>query len=129
MTALAICDLVVSDESSVMAEALMFNVPSIAVTDWLIPDTTPSRYASVPMNYVIKCQKSELQDYVQRFLSSLDNYHSVLKNGKLLFSNAELCCSDIMNAIEYYTSPDTNVSKAFLDKRLSSKYSIYSMWN
>ena len=129
MTALAICDLVVSDESSVMAEALMFNVPSIAVTDWLIPDTTPSRYASVPMNYVIKCQKSELQDYVQRFLSSLDDYHSVLKNGKLLFSNAELCCSDIMDAIEYYTSPDTNVSKAFLDKRLSSKYSIYSMWN
>lgn len=129
MTALALCDLVVSDESSVMGEALMFNLPSIAVTDWLIPDTTPSRYASVPMNYVIKCQKSELQNCVQHFLSSPDDYRSVLKNGKLLFSNAGHCCSDIMDAIEYYTSSDANVSKAFLDKRLSSKYSICSMWN
>ena len=129
MTALAICNLVVSDESSVMAEALMFDVPSIAVTDWLIPDTTPSRYASVPMDYVIKCKKAELQDCVQQFLSSPEAYHSILENGKLLFSNAEHCCSDIIDAIEYYTSSDSTVSKAFLDKRLSSKYSICSMWN
>lgn len=129
MTALAMCNLVVSDESSVMAEALMFNIPSIAVTDWLIPDTTPSRYASVPMDYVIKCKKSDLQDCVQRFLSSPKDYNSILENGKLLFSNAGHCCSDILDAIEYYTAPDSNVSNDFLSKRLSSKYSIYSMWN
>lgn len=129
MTALAMCNLVVSDESSVMAEALMFNVPSIAVTDWLIPDTTPSRYASVPMDYVIKCKKSDLHDYVQRFLSSPKDYNSILENGKLLFSNAGHCCSDILDAIEYYTAPDSNASKDFLSKRLSSKYSICSMWN
>ena len=129
MTALAMCNLVVSDESSVMAEALMFNVPSIAVTDWLIPDTTPSRYASVPMDYVIKCKKSDLHDYVQRFLSSPDDYNSILENGRLLFSNAEHCCSDILDAIEYYTALDSKASKDFLSKRLSSKYSICSMWN
>lgn len=129
MTALAMCNLVVSDESSVMAEALMFNIPSIAVTDWLIPDTTPSRYASVPMDYVIKCKKSDLQDCVQRFLSSPKDYNSILENGKLLFSNAGHCCSDILDAIEYYTAPDSNVSNDFLSKRLSSKYSICSMWN
>ncbi len=129
MTALAMCNLVVSDESSVMGEALMFNIPSVAVTDWLIPDTTPSRYASVPMDYVIRCTKSELQNCVKSFLSSPKDYHSILDSGKLLFSNAEHCCSDIMDAIEYYTSSDSSVSKAFLDKRLSSKYSICSMWN
>ncbi len=129
MTALAMSDLVVSDESSVMAEALMFDVPSIAVTDWLIPDTTPSRHASVPMDYVIKCKKLELQDCVQRFLSSPENYDSIIENRKLLFSNAEHCCSDILDAIEYYTAADSNASKVFLDKRLSSKYSICSMWN
>lgn len=129
MTALAMCNLVVSDESSVMGEALMFDVPSIAVTDWLIPDTTPSRYASVPMNYVVKCKKSELQDCVQRFLSSPEDYNSIIENGKLLFSNAEHCCSDILDAIEYYTTPNSNVSREFLSKRLSSKYSICSMWN
>lgn len=129
MTALAMCNLVVSDESSVMAEALMFNIPSIAVTDWLIPDTTPSRYASVPMDYVIKCKKSDLQDCVQRFLSSPKDYNSILENGRLLFSNAGHCCSDILDAIEYYTAPDSNASNDFLSKRLSSKYSICSMWN
>ena len=129
MTALAMSDLVVSDESSVMAEALMFDVPSIAVTDWLIPDTTPSRHASVPMDYVIKCKKSELQDCVQRFLSAPENYGSIIENRKLLFSNAEHCCSDILDAIEYYTAADSNASKDFLSKRLSSKYSICSMWN
>ncbi len=129
MTALAMCNLVVSDESSIMGEALMFNIPSVAVTDWLIPDTTPSRYASVPMDYVIRCTKSELQNCVKSFLSSPKDYHSILDSGKLLFSNAEHCCSDIMDAIEYYTSSDSSVSKAFLDKRLSSKYSICSMWN
>ena len=40
-----------------MAEGLMFGKMSIAVTDWLIPDTTPSRFAEVPMDYVIKCKK------------------------------------------------------------------------
>lgn len=129
MTALAMCDLVVSDESSVMAEALMFGVSSIAVTDWLIPDTTPSRYASVPMNYVIKCKKSELRESVEKFIASPDVYGTILANGKLIFSNADHCCSDIMDAIEYFTASDPNVSKSFLDKKVHSRYSICSMWN
>ncbi len=38
MTVLAMCDLIVSDESSAMAEGLMFGKPTIAVMDWKIPD-------------------------------------------------------------------------------------------
>lgn len=129
MTALGMCDLVVSDESSVMAEALMFDVPSIAVTDWLIPDTTPSRYASVPMNYVIKCKRAELSECVKQFISAPDKYNDVLQNGKLIFSNTEHCCNDIIDAIEYFTTPDSKASKNFLNKRLHSKYQICSMWN
>ncbi len=129
MTALKICNLVVSDESSVMAEALMFDVTSIAVTDWLVPDTTPSRYASVPMNYVIKCKKSELRETVEKYIASPDAYQTVLENGMLIFSNAGQCCSDIMDAIEYFTASNPDVSKAFLDKRVISRYSICSLWN
>lgn len=129
MTALSMCDLVVSDESSVMAEALMFGVSSIAVTDWLIPDTTPSRYACVPMDYVIKCKKSELRKSVEKFIASPDIYNTAFENGNLLFSNAGHCCSDIMDAIEYFTNPGSDVSKSFLDKKVRSRYSICSMWN
>lgn len=128
LTALAMCDLVISEESSVMAEALMFNKPSIAVTDWLIPDTTPSRYASVPMNYVIKCTKAALREQVEHFLSAPEQYQSIFDNGKELFSNSGHCCSDIMDAIAYFTD-NSSGCREFLNKRLSSQYAICSMWN
>ena len=76
------CDLVVSDESSVMAEGLMFGKMSIAVTDWLIPDTTPSRFAEVPMDYVIKCKK-QLCDIMQ-------NNSLLLRNHMILSAKKEL---------------------------------------
>ena len=129
MTALAMCDLVVSDESSVMAEGLMFGKMSIAVTDWLIPDTTPSRFAEVPMDYVIKCKKTDLRYNVEQFMMSPEKFKSIRENGSKIFSNHGHCCSDIMDAIEYFTTDNPKISLSFLDKRLSSRYSICSMWN
>lgn len=129
MSALSICDLIVSDESSVMAEALLFGKTSIAVTDWLIPDVTPSRYAVVPMDYVIKCQKAELQQNVEQFMHSPESYQSIHENGKRLFSNIGHCCSDILDAIEYFTMTDSDNPSSFLAKRVVSRYSICSLWN
>ena len=104
MTALELCDMVVSDESSVMSEAVMFGKPSVAVTDWLIPDTVPSRFASVPMNYVLKCKKVELREYVTNLAAHSTNYNSILEKGKLVFSNQGNCCNDILDAIDYFYS-------------------------
>ena len=127
MTALELCDMVVSDESSVMSEAVMFGKPSVAVIDWLIPDTTPSRFASVPMDYVLKCKKVELREYVENLASHSTHYDSVLERGKLVFSNQGNCCNDILDAIEYFTQGSKKDS--FLDKQLHSKYTFCSMWN
>ena len=128
MTALALCDVVVSDESSVMAEAVMFHKPSIAVTDWLIPDCTPSRFASVPMNYVIKCKKVELREYIENLYSKApSSYDFILQKGKQVFSNQGSCCKDILDAIEYYTNQGTDCH--FLSKKVTSKYTPCSMWN
>ena len=131
MTALSLCDIVVSDESSVMAEAVMFGKPSIAVTDWLIPDTTPSRLASVPMDYVLKCRKTQLREYVENLIDSPECYKDILEKGKLIFSNADNCCKDILDAIEYYTTPDPSNRKnfAFQSKKLVSKYAPSSLWD
>lgn len=128
MTALELCDMVVSDESSVMSEAIMFGKPSVAVTDWLIPDTVPSRFASVPMDYVLKCKKVELREYVEKLSSHSTSYEAALKKGRLVFSNQGSCCKDIMDAVEYYTQMK-KTDCAFLDKKLSSRYTICSMWN
>jgi len=127
MVALKLCDMVVSDESSVMAEALMFHKPSLAVIDWLIPDTQPSRFASVPMDYVCKCKKVELREYVEKFYSQTDFYYSMQKRANTVFSNHGNCCKDILDAIEYYTQSKEDCD--FLNKKLTSLYGQCNMWS
>ena len=127
MTALALCDIVVSDESSVMAEALMFGKPSIAVTDWMIPDQNPPRPASVPMDYVIKCKKNDLRDKVLSVMNHSKEYESILQKGRDTFSNQGNVCRDIMDAIDYYTQGGTE--KSFMSKKLEPEYRMFNMWN
>ena len=127
MTALKLCDMVVSDESSVMTEAILFHKPSIAVVDWLIPDTIPSRFASVPMEYVCKCKKVELREYVEKFYSQPDFYNGMLNKSDFMFSNQGNSCKDIIDAIEYYTQSKTECG--FMNKKIESKYTEWNMWN
>ncbi len=96
MTALELCDMVVSDESSVMSEAVMFGKPSVAVTDWLIPDTVPSRFASVPMNYVLKCKKVELREYVTNLAAHSTNYNSILEKENLFLAIKEIVATTFL---------------------------------
>ena len=127
MTALALCDMVVSDESSVMAEALMFEKPSVAVTDWMIPDQNPPRPASVPMDYVIKCKKNDLREKVLSVMNHSEEYESILQKGRDTFSNQGNVCKDIMDAIDYYTQGGTE--KSFMSKKLEPEYRMFNMWN
>lgn len=134
MTAIALCDLLVSEESSVMAEAILLNKPSVAVTDWLIPDQTPSRPASVPMDYVIKCKKAELRKTVEAVISHEIPYEDYVKQGWRTFSNVGNSCKDIMDAIDYFTQGTVSDSKdtipEFLTKQItSSRYTRCTMWN
>lgn len=127
MTALALCDMVVSDESSVMAEALMFGKPSVAVTDWMIPDEDPPRPASVPMDYVIKCEKKDLREKVLSIMNHSEEYEDVLQKGRDTFSNQGNVCKDIMDAIDYYTQEGTE--DGFMSRKLESEYRAFNMWN
>lgn len=139
MTALKLCDMVVSDESSVMVEALMFHKPSIAVTDWLIPDTKPARRAVMPIDCFIKCKKVELREYAEKLVSDPSYYHSVLEKGGQFFSNQGSVCTDILDAIEYFAfgkkhalgQGDTTGKTGcnFFSKKLTSKYATCSLWN
>lgn len=126
MVALEMCDMVVSDESNVMAEALMFGKPSVAVTDWLIPDQNPPRCADVTMDYVIKCKRDTLRRTVENIMNNPDKYKSVMDNGKKLYSNQGNVCKDIMDLIDYYTqNGDTD---SFMDKKIMVDYSRCGLW-
>ncbi|MDE5966676.1 MAG: CDP-glycerol glycerophosphotransferase family protein [Lachnospiraceae bacterium] len=131
MTALELCDMVVSDESSVMAEAAMFGKPSLAVTDWLIPDTVPIRYACCPMEYVLKCRKVELREYVEMLSShtiSKAQIDDIIQKGQHEFANKGSCCDDILDAIAYYTGGEA-AGTGFLSKKVESRYEKCALWN
>lgn len=127
MTALHMCDLIVSDESSVMVEGLMCGKPSIAVTDWLIPDTAPSRYACTPFTYVYKCEKAQLREKVQEVMKLEESSLNIKKWCDSIFSNAGNCCDNIMTAIEYYTQQKSDDS--FMKHKLVPESQLFSMWN
>lgn len=74
MDCLAVADLVVSEESSVLIEALLLNIPGIAVIDWPIPDRQPPRPPSVPFPFLVKTPKNALKKTVQQVLTNLASH-------------------------------------------------------
>ncbi len=68
---LALADLMVSDESSVLVEALLLGVPGIAVEDWLIPDAEPPRPACIPFDFVIRTRREQLRATAEHALGNL----------------------------------------------------------
>ncbi len=116
MNALTICDLVVSDESNVMLEALLLSKPSIAVSDWLIPDCNPPRFANFPDEYAIHCNKASLKKTVEAFIEGKLNFDPYQKNSENLFGPRGNVCKNILDAIEYYTGYGTRCD--FLNQKL-----------
>ncbi len=124
-TALKICDLVVSDESSVMTEALLFGKPSIAVMDWVIPEEK-TRYSKVPVDYVYKCNKLQLGEYVEQMLGRIEAGEKA-DRAEDVFSNIGRCASDIMDLIEYYTGKKEECD--CLDKEIYPIYMMHGLWD
>lgn len=124
LSALALCDLVVSDESSVMTEALLFGKPSIAVIDWLIP-TEPVRQSAVPFDYVYKCEKAKLREMVKWLVDKIETGEE--KTCEDVFSNIGSSSSDIMDLIEYYTGE--KVTCDCLQKEIEPIYQLHGLWD
>ena len=100
---LAISDVIVSDESSVMIEALLLNMPSVAVTDWLIPDCNPPRYADAPFDFVNKTILRDLKKTVEQIVSDLESYRkSVSGMQEKNFSYLGESASKIMDLIDHH---------------------------
>lgn len=72
MACLGLADLLVTDESSVMVEALLLGIPVVAVTDWLIPDCNPPRPAMIPFDFPVRTTRAELHRTVADVLANLD---------------------------------------------------------
>ncbi len=84
MTCLALSDVVVSDESNCLVEALLFEVPGISVMDWLSPSITyfgkvlPER-APDPPPCAIRTTRAELGAAVKDAILNRDRFRPRLR--------------------------------------------------
>ena len=67
-------DVLVSEESSTMAEATMMGIPAVSVSDWLIPDVTPSRYPDCNYEFVVMTTKARLRSCISDMIAHYDEY-------------------------------------------------------
>ena len=51
MHAIGIGDVMVSEESSCLVEALLKGRPAVSASDWLVPDTHPPRLPAAPFDF------------------------------------------------------------------------------
>lgn len=99
--AIALSDVLVSDESSTLIEAILMGIPSVAVMDWLIPDVEPPRPPKVPFDFVIKTVKKDLSDCVLDILNNYEKYSAGLTEYvNENFPNVGHASQDIMDIID-----------------------------
>ena len=102
-TAIALSDILVSEESSTMCEAVLMGVPAVSVSDWLIPDTTPSRYPKDDYDFVTKTTVKELKQCISDLLSDYDKYkNDAVEYSSYNYSNIGTTSKIIMDIIDSY---------------------------
>lgn len=99
--AIAVSDILVSEESSTMCEAAMMGIPAVSVSDWLIPDVTPSRYPQCDYDFVIMTMRDQLSGCIKDILDNYEKYHEQARAfSEKTFSNIGKTCSMIMDIID-----------------------------
>ena len=101
LDAIMISDILVSEESSTMCESVMMGKPAISVSNWLIPDVTPSRYPSDDYDYVIKTRKEMLTACVREVLDHYDRYAGEARNySDSHFANIGRCIPRMLDILD-----------------------------
>jgi hypothetical protein len=105
--AIAVCDILVSEESSTMCEAAMLGIPAVSVSNWLIPDVIPSRYPKNDYSFVTPTTKEMLSRTVNEMLMHYEKYSSQVQQfADLNFQNIGTSSKIIMDIIEDYYNGD-----------------------
>ena len=98
-----ISDVLVSEESSTMCEAVMMGKPAVSVTDWLIPDVTPSRYPSDDYDFVIKTTKGEISNCISDVIENYESYQAEAQEySDNHFSNVGHCIPIMLDVLDSF---------------------------
>jgi hypothetical protein len=105
LDAIMVSDVLVSEESSTMCEAVMMGKPAISVCNWLIPDVTPSRYPADDYDYVIKTRKETLKECVEEVLTHYTKYQKEAQDySDHHFANIGKCVPLMMDIVDSYVN-------------------------
>ncbi|RLA07968.1 MAG: hypothetical protein DRQ51_04330 [Gammaproteobacteria bacterium] len=127
MQYLKVADILVSDESSVLIEGLLLDIPAVAVTDWRIPDCSPPRLPSIPFDFVIKTAKKELNKTILNILSDIDKFKKQLETKKNNhFSLLGNSANSIMDLIDNCVAGDFKNIKSIPPNK--EKYNLSIKW-
>lgn len=103
--AIAVSDVLVSEESSTMCEAAMMGIPAISVSNWLIPDVTPCRFPKCDYDFVIMTVKEKLTECVKQIIDDYEIYHHQSQVfAENTFSNIGKASSMIMDVVDDYVN-------------------------
>ena len=99
--AISVSDILVSEESSTMCEAVMMGVPAVSVSDWLIPDVTPSRFPQCDYDFVIMTKKAELTACIDKIIKDYPTHKKQTEEySKKNFANIGQSSKMIMDMID-----------------------------
>jgi len=99
--AIAASDILVSEESSTMCEATMMGIPAVSVSDWLIPDVTPSRLPKCDYDFVYMTTRGELGNTIRQIITNYGEYKRKTEEFcKKNFCNIGMTSSIIMDIVD-----------------------------
>jgi len=103
--AIAVSDILVSEESSTMCEAAMMGIPAVSVYNWLIPDVTPSRFPKCDYDFVVMTAKEDLEVCIRNMISNYEKFHNQSKEfAKHNFLNIGNTANMIMDIIDDFVN-------------------------
>jgi hypothetical protein len=101
MHAIELGDVMVSEESSCLIEALLKGRPAISVGDWMVPDTQPPRLPAAPFDFLIRTNKGELAVVVADIVADLAAHKEAARRQRdRNFCNLGHSAASIMDLID-----------------------------
>lgn len=98
--AVNLSDVLVSEESSTLYEAMLMDKPVIAVTDWLVPDVNPPRLPEFPYDFAVKIPKKNLAEMIGKVLSDKEYVKKIKEYRLENFPNLGNASKNIMDIID-----------------------------
>lgn len=99
-TCIALCDVLVSEESSTLYEAMLFGKPVIAVDNWMVPDVTPPRLPEFPYDWAVHTNKNDLKNIISKVLSNKSYKDNIISFRDSNFPNIGKAAVSVMDIID-----------------------------